>query len=150
MLRSADTTSKCRRDGWIRRHQSHRFTRTPNRFLAGELEVFLKDYVSDRTSWQKMLKNDVDIETDLYILKEELADELPDEFADYFSAEEEEMNFIYPVTAYPEKVKSVSFDKERSIEGFLVGLRPIPYFLRWSRSEHTKAYWLQIEPSFEV
>ena len=26
-----------------------------------------------------------DIETDLYILKEELADELPDESADYFS-----------------------------------------------------------------
>ena len=127
------------------------FARTPNRFLAGELEVFLKDYVSDRTSWQKMLKNDVDIETDLYILKEELADELPDEFADYFSAEEEEMNFIYPVTAYPEKVKSVSFDKERSIEGFLVGIKGQYLIFSDGRVLNIRKHTgYQIEPSFEV
>ena len=25
--------------------------------LAGEIEVFLKDYVTDKTNWQRMLKN---------------------------------------------------------------------------------------------
>tara|TARA_B100000683_G_scaffold238144_1_gene243780 strand:+ start:1771 stop:2538 length:768 start_codon:yes stop_codon:yes gene_type:complete len=99
------------------------FARTPNRYLAGELEVFLKDYVSDRTSWQKMLKNEVDGTTDLYELKEELADQLPDDMADFYSPEEEEMTFTYPVTAFPDKVKSVSFDKEHVIEGFLVGIK---------------------------
>ena len=109
--------------GSIKASRAIIFARTPNRYLAGELEVFLKDYVSDRTSWQKMLKNEVDGTTDLYELKEELADQLPDDMADFYSPEEEEMTFTYPVTAFPDKVKSVSFDKEHVIEGFLVGIK---------------------------
>jgi hypothetical protein len=127
------------------------FARTPNRFLAGEIEVFLKDYVSDRTSWQKMLKNDVDIETDLYALKEELADELPEELAEYFSAEEEEMNFTYPVTAFPEKVKSVSFDKERTIQGYLIGIKGQYLIFSDGRVLNMRKHTgYEIEPTFEV
>ena len=70
-----------------------------------------------------MLKNEVDSQTDLYELKEELADQLPDNLADFYSPEEEEMNFTYPVTAYPDNVKSVSFDKTHLVEGFLVGVK---------------------------
>ena len=38
-----------------------KIAKTPNRYLAGVIEVALKLFVSDRTSWQKMLKNEVDI-----------------------------------------------------------------------------------------
>ena len=30
---------------------------TPNRYLAGEAEVALKDHFTDKTSWQAMLKD---------------------------------------------------------------------------------------------
>ena len=64
---------------------------------------------------------------------------------------EEEMNFIYPVTAYPEKVKSVSFDKERSIEGFLVGIKGQYLIFSDGRVLNIRKHTgYQIEPSFEV
>ena len=38
---------------------------TPNRYLAGILEIALKDHFSDKTNWQKMLKNEVNEHIDL-------------------------------------------------------------------------------------
>ena len=32
---------------------------TPNRYLAGVIEVTLKDFIGDKTHWQKMLKNEI-------------------------------------------------------------------------------------------
>ena len=43
-----------------------KLAKTPNRYLAGVIEVELKKFVSDRTSWQKMLKNDINIDLNLY------------------------------------------------------------------------------------
>ena len=34
-----------------------RLSKTPNRYIAGLIEVALKAHVSDRTQWQRMLKN---------------------------------------------------------------------------------------------
>ena len=50
---------------------------TPNRYLAGTIEVALKDFYTDKTNWQRMLKNDVDLSVDLVEEKWELEDQLP-------------------------------------------------------------------------
>lgn len=96
---------------------------TPYRQLAGEIEVFLKEFVSDKTHWQKMLKNVRNEEADLLEEKERLLDELPEDLGQYYSENDEVIEINFPVLTYPEKVKSMNFDKEPKVEGVLNGIR---------------------------
>ena len=95
----------------------------PNRYLAGKIEVFLKDYIADKTAWQKMLKNDVDMSKDLLSYKKTMYDHLNDELKEYVSGDDAVTELKYPVLQYPEKVKSVTFDKEAIFEGRLQGIK---------------------------
>ena len=102
--------------------QAIKFAKTPNRHLAGKIEVALKEYVADKTSWQRMLKNDVayqDLNEMKYILKNKLSQDLQN----YLHADEKIYEMNYPVESYPLKVKSVNFDKEQIIEGRLWGIK---------------------------
>lgn len=95
----------------------------PNRYEAGRIEVALKDFFTDKTSWQKMLKNDIDESIDLEEEKWSLEDQLPADIIEYFSEDDEILELNYPVLEYPEKVKSQSFDKTNIIEGRLQGIK---------------------------
>ncbi len=96
---------------------------TPNRYLAGIAEVALKEYMSDKTSWQKMLKNEV-ATIDLIAEKNKIKDLLPEETKPYFlDSNKEVYHFEYPVVQYPTKIKSVNFDKIPTIEGVLKGVK---------------------------
>ena len=99
------------------------FSKTPNRFTAGLIEVFLKQFISDRTAWQRMLKNDFDISTDLKNKKIELSTLLPKELKQFYIKENEIYNINYPVKVYPAKVKSVGLDKFPEISGILTGIK---------------------------
>ena len=46
---------------WIDQGASYAvpIARTPNRYLCGMIEVSLKQHLSDRTAWQRMLKNEI-------------------------------------------------------------------------------------------
>lgn len=96
---------------------------TPNRYEAGVLEVALKDFFSDKTNWQRMLKNEVDDSIDLEEEKWELHDQLPSDLSAYFSENDELTVIEYPTINYPTKVKSLSFDKISEIEGVLMGIK---------------------------
>ena len=61
--------------------------------------------------------------TDLLAEKESLLNELPEELGQYYSENDEIMEFIYPVRQYPAKVNSLNFDKTPIIEGEVNGLR---------------------------
>lgn len=100
-----------------------RLAEVPNRYEAGCIEVALKDFFTDKTSWQKMLKNEVDIEIDLVEEKWGLEEHLPNDILDYFSENDEIIELNYPVLEYPEKVKSRSFEKTPIIEGILKGIK---------------------------
>ena len=39
-------------------HYTIKFSKTPNRFLAGCIELEISKYISDRTQWRKMLQGD--------------------------------------------------------------------------------------------
>lgn len=95
---------------------------TPNRYLAGIIETALKNFVTDKTNWQRMLKGEVSPES-LTEVKQLLRDKLPEEAAPYFSADESLLEIRYPVIKYPSKVTSVSFDKLREISGTLSGIK---------------------------
>jgi hypothetical protein len=96
---------------------------TPNRYLAGITEVALKEYVSDKTSWQKMLKNEVS-KDDLLQKKEALYKHIPNETKQYFLANNDDIYTMnYPVISYPKKIKSLRLDKAPIIEGVLKGIK---------------------------
>jgi len=40
--------------------QAIRLAQTPNRYIAGIIEVALKSYFADKTNWQRMLKNQIE------------------------------------------------------------------------------------------
>jgi hypothetical protein len=100
-----------------------RLAETPNRYEAGKLEVALKSFFTDKTNWQRMLKNEIDDSIDLEEEKWSLHDQLPSDLTEFFSENDEIIQMHYPVIQYPEKVKSLSLDKTPVIEGKLTGIK---------------------------
>ncbi|MFK5915285.1 MAG: DUF2797 domain-containing protein [Woeseiaceae bacterium] len=102
-----------------------------NRLLSGKIEMAIKEYVSDRTDWRKMLKGSPD-SVDLAAKRDELVKLASKEIAqiekEFGSSEmtlldEKQISLSFPVEAYPEKVKSMNFDKTPEIEGVLQGIK---------------------------
>lgn len=96
---------------------------TPNRYLAGCIEVAMKEFFTDKTNWQSMLRNIQDESIDLEEEKWRIHDELPSDLTQYWIENDEVISLNYPVSAYPEKVSSMSFDKTAHIQGKLTGIR---------------------------
>ena len=96
---------------------------TPNRFLAGAIEVDLKQYLSDKTSWQKMLKNEVDMSINLLQEKNKAILNLKEGLREYYSDNNEITEISYPVIKFPTKVKSINLDKDLQYSGKLVGIK---------------------------
>ena len=101
-----------------------RFALTPYRQIAGLIETQLKNHLSDKTNWQRMLKNDMDHSADLLNDKIRISDFLLPEQRDYFLPDDNEIyTFEYPVSFYPDKVKSHNLDKDPTFQGILNGIR---------------------------
>lgn len=95
----------------------------PYRQLAGAIEVQLKDHFTDKTNWQRMLKNEVTA-IDLLETKEDVLNHYLDEsYHEFISDNDDIININFPVLAYPEKVKSTNLEKEPIIEGVLQGIK---------------------------
>jgi len=95
---------------------------TPNRYLAGMIEVGLKDHLADKTNWRKMLTNDYPT-IDLVAKREDVKLLLDNEYHQYFCMDDGIVNINYPVLEYPEKVKSIGFDKVPEYSGKLLGIK---------------------------
>jgi len=67
---------------------------TPNRHLAGILEVALKTIYSDKTNWRSMLKNLTDESIDLEEEKWSCYELLPSDLQQYFVEDDTIYNFI--------------------------------------------------------
>jgi hypothetical protein len=96
---------------------------TPNRYEAGRIEVALKEFFTDKTHWQRMLKNEIDESIDLEEEKWALEEHLPSDILDLFSENDEITELNYPVLSYPQKVISQTFDKVPSVRGRLSGIK---------------------------
>ncbi|WP_431127729.1 DUF2797 domain-containing protein [Flagellimonas flava] len=103
-------------------HEAIEIVEVPNRYLAGITEVALKAHVSDKTSWQKMLKNDIE-DVNLVEWRDKLKTHVPEEVVDYFIDSNAETHLEFPVLQYPEKVKSLNLDKTPSYSGILKGVK---------------------------
>jgi len=96
---------------------------TPNRHIAGIIEVFLKKYYTDKTNWRTMLKNELAEGIDLVEEKNKVLQLLPGELRKYAEPNNDIVEINYPVENFPEKIKNVGFDKVPLIEGQLVGIK---------------------------
>lgn len=103
--------------------QGIRLAETPQRQLAGKIEVFLKDHMSDKTNWQRMLKNMVATDINLLEKKAGIKELLPEDFQTYFSDNNEIIEIDYPVLEYPAKVKSINFLKVPEVKAKLMGIK---------------------------
>lgn len=96
---------------------------TPNRYEAGLIEVALKSSFTDKTNWQKMVRNEVDESIDLEATKWQLSEQLPRDIEQFISDDDRITKIQYPVLSYPTKVKSISLDKTGSVTGKLIGIK---------------------------
>lgn len=103
-------------------HNAIPILEAPNRYLAGITEVALKNHISDKTNWRKMLKNDIENQ-DLQTVKETLLPYIPEETRKYIINNNENTILNFPVQEYPKKINSISFDKTNSFEQNLIGIK---------------------------
>lgn len=97
---------------------------TPNRYLAGIAEVALKEFISDKTNWRKMLKNEVEEEVDLFDFRDRLEEYIPEEVQPYFLRDKWDMWEIdFPVRQYPDKIKSLNLIKTPDFKEQLTGIK---------------------------
>ncbi|HSH19415.1 MAG TPA: DUF2797 domain-containing protein [Draconibacterium sp.] len=96
---------------------------TPNRHIAGIIEVFLKKHYTDKTNWRTMLKNEIAEDVNLPEEKQKVYNLLPGELRNYFEPNNEITKIEYPAIAFPKSIKSVGFDKNPNIEGVLTGIK---------------------------
>jgi len=106
--------------------------RVQTRYQAGLIENCLREHIGDRTHWQKMLKGNSD-PVDLPALRDELM--VKSEEGLVLLEQEHGLQALqrlfnenitdiqFPVTQFPEKVKSLNFDKEPLVEGVLLGIK---------------------------
>jgi len=103
-----------------------------SRYQSGLLEVALAKYVSDKTSWQQMLKAQAE-SIDLCAKRDELLALCQPEIAQITEqfgsaaiqllSSEQPIEITYPITTYPGKVKSFNFDNQAEVAGVLQGIK---------------------------
>lgn len=104
-------------------HEAIELVEVPNRYLAGITEVAIKEHISDKTNWRKMLTNNIE-DVDLAAQREHLSNFIPKEAAAYYTnASASETHIEFPVLQYPEKVKSLNLEKEKTFTGTLKGIK---------------------------
>lgn len=96
---------------------------TPYRQLAGEIETILSQSYSDKTSWQRMLKNEALSNADLMAEVERARALLPEHLRKYVSTSPLHLRLKYPRLEEVDKVKSVKLDKVGVLEGQLIGIK---------------------------
>jgi len=99
-----------------------RLARTPNRFTAGMMEVALKKHLTDKTNWQRMLKNE-NSDMDLAEKKNRISELVSSEYQQYLLSSNEITEITYPVLEYPKKITSTNLDKSQVISGTLTGIK---------------------------
>ena len=100
--------------------------------MAGLIEVSIANHVSDKTSWQQMLKSQVE-SVELIAKRDELVSKCKTELTEItqrfgqeaieFLPEAPTEDIHFPVDTYPVKIRSFNFDKNPDVSGVLHGVK---------------------------
>ena len=91
------------------------------RLESGLLEQSFKRFITDKTNWRKMLKNEV-VDADLKHESSELLKKVTD-INDAKILYEKVVNISYPVIEYPKNIVTLNLDKHQTISGVLMGIK---------------------------
>ncbi|MFT6897613.1 MAG: hypothetical protein ACJA13_002024 [Paraglaciecola sp.] len=128
--------------------QAMAIMRVQNRLTSGLVETALKEHIGDKTNWRTMLKSQPQ-SADLQELKDTLLakiegemDEITDEYG--FQAIEildlPAVDIHFPVSQYPDKVKSINLEKEGEFNGTLLGIKGQYWLLDGDRVINMRKY----------
>lgn len=100
-----------------------------NRYHSGVVEVLFKEFIADKTNWRKMLGRELE-SYDMMTEKESLLRKAEEKLNALFSENSQieklhspDLKFTYPIIDFPKKLTTLSFDKEESITGSLIGIK---------------------------
>lgn len=96
--------------------------KTNNRYEAGMIEVAMKQHLSDKTNYRKMLLQNIK-DIDLIQMKEKYKEFVPEEFAHFVTADQQIHSFEYPIIFQPEKINVIKLDSYNTFAGKLVGIK---------------------------
>lgn len=105
--------------------------RVKNRLLSGLIEVAYKAHISDKTNWRQMLKGNIEaidlkLESQhLFAKTQSQVESIKDQHGpeSVMQLSEDAIQLNYPVSQYPDKIKSLNFDKAPLIESKLMGIK---------------------------
>lgn len=106
--------------------------KVPSRYVSGLVEVIFANYISDKTSWQQMLKGRseaIDLagkRDELLALCAEPLAEIVNRFgpdALQLLSDEKVVDIHYPIDRYPLKIQSFNLDKNPEVSGVLHGIK---------------------------
>lgn len=103
-----------------------------SRYISGLIEIAIAKHVSDKTSWQQMLKSKAE-PIDLIAKRDELIAVCEPELTEITQrfeqqaieilADEPIVDIHFPVDNYPVKIKSFNLDKNPEVSGVLHGIK---------------------------
>jgi hypothetical protein len=106
--------------------------RVPSRYQAGILEATIRQHLSDRTDWRRMLRSEPEL-LDLKTLGQEVLNRcrsslpaalLPTGRCELLPLHDTEVHvFTYPILSYPTRVTALNLDTTTHIEGTLLGIK---------------------------
>lgn len=96
--------------------------KTNNRYEAGVIEVALKQYLTDKTNYKKMLEDDFEGEVDLATFRNEIEQHFPEELKQFYTLDGEIQKLDFPYQK-PEKVSVFTLEKQPEFEGVLCGIK---------------------------
>ena len=99
-----------------------KLARTPNRYLAGLIEVELKQHLTDKTNWRSMLMNKVADHLSLKVEKERVATLLSHDLSKFITDDNTVFALDYPYLLIPQKVTSINLEKQ-PLNGTLNGIK---------------------------
>jgi len=97
--------------------------KTPNRYLAGILEVELKKHFSDKTNWRLMLNGSLPEKNLLEGAISKLNDIKSNLFIKYEIENKIVTTLQYQVLRYPQKIQSINLDTQAILKGRLTGIK---------------------------
>lgn len=100
-----------------------KLAKTPNRYLAGMIEVALKRHLTDKTNWRNMLQNRGNEGVDLIRERDKVLEFLPSTYQKYVVEGADVWEIKYPAGSLPKKVKSVNLDNAGRFRGILSGIK---------------------------
>ncbi len=98
---------------------------TPNRYLAGLIEVELKKMLPDKTNWRKMLTGELSQNIEFDEITDKIEKFLPAELVVYIQPRSERkiVEIKYPVLKFPTKIQTIDLEKNSNIDDILTGIK---------------------------